>query len=361
MGIKKIFIVSSYSRTNSELASFCADAFRELGLDAEVFSFNPRRYSSLPGGRFFGRLEYRIAEERLFSRLREFSPGLVLAIKGDELLPGTVAAIRSRFRVPVADWWIDDPGLLGVSAGLSPAYDLFFTNDPDSVAAHAAAGCRFARFLTFACCPAVHHAVGLAGAEAEKYASDIAFVGRLTPYRVKVLEALKDFKLRIWTSPVVQEYLPERKLAVQKGIPADSPLRPLISGREAWGEELAKVYSAAKIVLNIHAHGRSDPNMRVFEATACGAFLLTEERRVLKDFFSPGRELACFRDPAELRTLARYYLDNDEERAAIAGRGRDRAYREHTYVHRMRELLSYCEEFSGKNMARPGVPGKGPA
>ncbi|MBI4351144.1 MAG: glycosyltransferase [Elusimicrobia bacterium] len=361
MGIKRIFIVRSYSRTNSEIASFCADAFRELGLGAEVFSFNPYRYSSLPGGRFFGRLEYRMAERSLFSRVREFSPDLVLVIKGDELLPGTVAGLRSRSRAPVANWWIDDPGLLDISSGLSPAYDLFFTNDPDSVAAHEAAGCRFARFLTFACSPAAHHAVRLTAEEAGKYAGDIVFVGLLTPYRVKVLEALKDFKLRIWASPVVREYLPEKRTVIQRDIPASSPLRPLLAGREAWGEELAKVYSGAKIVLNIHSHGKSDPNMRVFEATACGAFLLTEERRVLKDFFEPGRELVCYKDAAELKALALYYLENEKERAAIAGRGQGRAYREHTYVHRMRELLAYVEEFSGLNTTGAGARDGGSA
>lgn len=355
MSVKRIFIIASYSRTTSEIASFCARAFEELGFSAEVFSFNPYRYSSRLDRRIFGPLEYRLSEGKLLSRIRIFSPDLVLVIKGDELLPATVAVIRARFRVPVANWWIDDPGFIGVSSALSPAYDLFFTNDPDSVPAHRAAGCRFAKFLTFACSPAAHRQVELSGAEVGEYASDIAFVGRLMPHRVKVLEALKDLDLKIWTLPVVREYLPDKKLVTQKSVSRDSPLFPLIKGREVWEAELAKVYSSAKIVLNIHSHGKSDPNMRVFEVTSCGAFLLTEERRVLKNFFEPGKEVACFGNTDELREKVRYYLDNEGERVAIARRGQARAHREHTYVHRMRELLGYLEEFAKSERVSPGA------
>ena len=355
MSVKKILIVCSYSRTSSEIASFCERAFGELGLSAGVFFFHPYRYSSRLGRRIFGPLEYRIAKWKLLSGIRGFSPDLVLVVKGDELLPETVAEIRERFRIPVADWWIDDPGFIGVSSGLSPAYDIFFTNDPDSVPVHRSGGCRFARFLTFACSPAAHRAVELTKEEADRYGCDIIFVGLLTPDRVKTLEALKDFKLKIWSLPVVREYLPGTGEVTRKELSPDSPLYPLITGRELWGGELAKAYSAAKIVLNIHSHGKSDPNMRVVETTACGAFLLTEDRSGLKDVFDVGRELVCFRGLEELRERARYYLANESERKSIARQGQARAYRDHTYVHRMKELLGYVEEF-GKEGRAAGNP-----
>lgn len=356
MSVKKIFIVRSYSRASSETASFCARAFGELGLSARVFSFHPYRFSSHLGRRFFGPFEYSIAKWKLLSGIREFSPDLVLVMKGDELLPGTVADIRARFRVPVADWWIDDPGFIGVSSYLSPAYDLFLTNDPDSVPVHLSGGCRFARFFTFACSPAAHRRVELTKEEADRYGCDIIFVGLLTPGRVRALEALKDFKLRIWSLPVVREYHPGTGEVTRKNLTLDSPLYPLVTGRELWGEELVKAYSAAKIVLNVHAHGKSDPNMRVFEATGCGAFLLTEERSRLKDFFEVGRELVCFRDLAELRERVKYYLANESERKTIARLGQARAYRDHTYVRRMRELLGYVEESAKEGRTEWNLP-----
>lgn len=359
MSAKKILIICSYSRTTSEIASFCAQAFKELGLGTDVFFFHPYHYSAWLNRGLFGPLEYRIVKERLFFRIRKFSPDLVLVLKGDELLPGTVTEIRSRFRIPVANWWIDDPGLIAVSSGLSPAYDLFFTNDPDSVGVHAAGGCPFVRLLTFACSPAAHRAVKLTNEDSVKYACDIVFVGLLTPERVKVLEALRDFKLQIWSLPEVRSYLPEQNRVEQKIITADSPLYPMITGRQIWGKELVKAYSAAKIILNIHSHGKSDPNMRVFEATGCGGFLLTENRRDLKDFFDVGRELVCFKDVHEMKELARYYLENESERRAIAGQGQVRAYREHTYIHRMREMLGYFEEFGKKKEAVVKVSDRG--
>lgn len=108
---------------------------------------------------------------------------------------------------------------------------------------------------------------------------------------------------------------------------------------EAWNEDLIKIYNSAKIVLNIHSHGKSDLNMRVFEATACGALLLTEERRCLGDFFDINKEILTFKDKNELKKRVEYYLVHEEKRKEIALVGQKRVYLEHTYEHRVREII----------------------
>lgn len=339
MNIKKISIICPYSRTSSQLAALCARALEERGLAAEVLCFHPNHYTGRPGLRFLGSGEYWLAERMLLSRLRAAGPDLVLVIKGSELLPDTVKRIRDVCRAPVVNWWTDDPCLLGVSSRISPAYDVFFTNDPDSVPEHIKAGCRRAEFMTFACDPSLHRRVELDAAERARYGSDIVFVGLLTPRRVEFLVPLAGPGLKIWSCPVVQEYLPATDSVRRTPLTPDSPLYACVTGREAWDEELVKIYSASKVVINVHAHGRSDPNIRVFEATGCGAFLLTESRRVLGDLFSVGKELACFSSPGELAETAFRYLEAETERERIAASGQARAYKDHTYYVRMGDML----------------------
>jgi spore maturation protein CgeB len=108
----------------------------------------------------------------------------------------------------------------------------------------------------------------------------------------------------------------------------------------AHGIEQTRVFNAAKIVVNTH-HEQDvrGVNLRTFEAAGCGAFQLVEWREDLARFFEPGREIVAFREIDELRDLARYYLAHDTERAAIAQRAQRRAHAEHTYGHRLREIL----------------------
>lgn len=337
----RTLIVHPPTRTSSQLAHLCAKGLSELGHKAELYLFQPHRYSSILGLKGLFRIEYLAAEAFLSKKIEDFRPELVLVIKGDEVSSDTVKMIRQKFSLPVANWWIDDPCLLSVSSALSPAYDVFFTNDPDSVPVHEAAGCRKSRFLTFACDPDLHRKAALGGAERAKYGSDLVFVGLLTPRRVEFLEALSGFDLKIWSNRFTREFLPERNVVVQRDIHKTSPIFGNILGREVWDEELIKIYSAAKVVLNIHAHGKSDPNIRVFEATGCGSFLLTENRRLLGDFFEPGYELDCFDSVKSLKELAGYYVRNAADREKIAAAGQKRAYKDHTYRIRMKEMLGF--------------------
>jgi spore maturation protein CgeB len=67
--------------------------------------------------------------------------------------------------------------------------------------------------------------------------------------------------------------------------------------------------------------------------------LLTDEGRNLSDLFEPGREIVTYRDSDDLADRIAYYLEHEEERAAIARAGQARTLAEHTYEHRMRELV----------------------
>jgi spore maturation protein CgeB len=114
---------------------------------------------------------------------------------------------------------------------------------------------------------------------------------------------------------------------------------------EAWGLDMYRILARTQIAINRHgdiAEGYAN-NMRLFEATGVGALLLTEAAANLRELFQPGREVITYSSVDELIDRARYFLENAEERIAIADAGQTRTLDEHTYGRRIPELVSMLE------------------
>lgn len=108
---------------------------------------------------------------------------------------------------------------------------------------------------------------------------------------------------------------------------------------EAWGLEMFSLLNRSKITINRHseAAGSNANNMRLFEATGCGALLITDYKDNLNELFEIGREVVAYRSPEECVALARYYLEHPAEAEAIAQAGQARTLRDHSYTARMRK------------------------
>lgn len=116
----------------------------------------------------------------------------------------------------------------------------------------------------------------------------------------------------------------------------DSILKQICRG-PAWGREMYDIYLNSKIVVNRHgevAEGFSN-NMRMFEATGCGALLLTEDSPNIRFYFEPDIECVTYKDADDLLAKVRFYLKNEARRAEIAESGRSRTLVEHTYDARL--------------------------
>jgi len=114
---------------------------------------------------------------------------------------------------------------------------------------------------------------------------------------------------------------------------------------EVWGTEVAKIYNASKICLNIHhPQSKQGLNMRTFEILGAGGFQIVDYKKVLESLFEIGEELVCYRSLEELKDLLHYYLDHPTERERIAERGHRRAWHEHTFEARMQSMLSCVEK-----------------
>ncbi len=171
-----------------------------------------------------------------------------------------------------------------------------------------ASGVETSHWLPLACDPELH------GRRQADLAFDIAFVGNVFPGR--------------------------RRELLQK---IQSKYPRMFVGQRFF-EEMARVYSASRIVFNCSL--RDDVNMRVFEGLCSGSLLVTNDlaENGLSQLFHDGQHLVTYRDEVELFSRLAYFLERPEERERIAAAGRAEVLAHHTYLHRMRELLRIVDE-----------------
>ena len=121
-------------------------------------------------------------------------------------------------------------------------------------------------------------------------------------------------------------------------LPTDSSLLKRHNG-EVWGKEMFTLLASSKITINRHidvAENNAN-NMRLFEATGCGALLITDYKDNLDDLFVIGKEIVAYRSADECAALINYYLVHSDEAEIIAKAGQERTLRDHTYALRMEQ------------------------
>ena len=99
-------------------------------------------------------------------------------------------------------------------------------------------------------------------------------------------------------------------------------------------------FSSSRFTLNLTradmvAAGWS-PSVRLFEASACGAAMLSDPWPGLEDFLAPGSEILLPSTPDEVATILRELPET--ERLAMGRRARERILAEHTARHRAEQF-----------------------
>lgn len=125
-----------------------------------------------------------------------------------------------------------------------------------------------------------------------------------------------------------------------------SPLLKECYRGEAWGLDMYEIYMQSKIVVNRHgevAKGCSN-NMRMFEATGCGALLATEESWNLQDYFQPN-EVLIYKESDDLMVNLDWMLTHPVELAERARLGFYRTMRDHTYDRVLIEASEVLENY----------------
>lgn len=116
---------------------------------------------------------------------------------------------------------------------------------------------------------------------------------------------------------------------------------------EAFGLDMYNILYNSKISLNRHSKISQNyaNNMRLYEATGCGAMLITDYKDNLNELFKIGGEIEIYHNADELIDKISFYLENESQRKKIAEAGQKRTLTEHNYLNRMRELLQIIEKY----------------
>ena len=211
-----------------------------------------------------------------------------------------------------------------------PVYDYIFSHSRKMVDFLQNLGYHKTSWLPFAWQP-----IDLAAEEipaVKQY--DLCFIGH--PWdlrRMNLINQLADFNIAL----VGSRWIKYLSLLNEK-------LHKKIITEESWQQEAAKIIHDTKIVINIsnsHYCGvESGVNLRIFETTALGGFLLTDYNTELDALFDVGSEIEAYRNQQELLDKINYYLTHEEKRQSIAASGQLRFLKDHTWHARIPAILA---------------------
>jgi spore maturation protein CgeB len=164
-----------------------------------------------------------------------------------------------------------------------------------------------------------------------------SFVGGITPNHTHTLPLLEN--LAINTAMTFYGY-------GASTLPDSSRVATRHKG-EVWGLDMYRILARSRLTLNRHIDISEcyANNMRMYEATGMGAMLLTDNKLNLNELFNIGSECVVYNSVGEAVELVRYYTDHPEEADAIARAGQARTLGEHTYRHRMQELIRLLQHY----------------
>lgn len=335
------------------IAGYCQNALKNFSHDITNFDFRQSRYLKSHAGlvikkyvkRIFPDVNRQIPFARSLERgkmnrcllkaAEEEKPDVLFVLMGETILPETLCKIR-KLGIITVNWFHDSvlhPMRRDFVQTVSPYYDYFFMIDSENVLNYIKISSRCLKTLPLACAPEVHKNMDLSDEEKQRYGSDICFIGTVKFKRGEILRYLADLDMGIWG--YWSEVIPALKNCYRK--------------QYVFGRESIKIYNASKIALDIHpSYGTGDKlfnvTPRVFEVPASGTFLLTNENPLLADLYKVGEEIVCYKDEKDLKDKIKYYLAHPEERKAIALKGQQRAYCDHTYQKRLERIISIIEK-----------------
>ena len=261
---------------------------------------------------------------RLERAIDDANPELVLVAGANMLDEDLVDRLRVRSRARWITWMPDDLRTVAAAALLARPYDHIYAIGTDVAAEVSERLGRTVDVLSVAADPSVYRPIRTR----DQYRANVVFAGSATPRRERLLAELAEFGLAIW-GPGWRR----------------TSLRDYCRGEVPSTDEYVKAYAGASVAVNIHhvaVEGdmpEAACNQRVFELAAMGAAQVVDDRGDLARSFDIGRELAVYHDAAGLKHAVRELLENPHEAERLGQAARARMLQDHTYMHRLRQLV----------------------
>lgn len=324
------------------------NAFEKNG--CEVVPFDLDKF--FPSGRnkgsngFFSKIFSRMIRMKNIRRFNaefvsfaiKLNPDLIFVLKGSEISPKSLAEIKRWCtslifqlnpddffppRYPANKWkWVIES---------IPLYDCVFTHKTYSLRRELMEkGANRVEYLPFGYDGEINKPAKLSDEEKKSYEADIVFIGSPEKERNLILEKIADagYDLKIYGNE-------------WEKVPGSENFKKCFVKKPVYGEEMAKVYAGAKIVIAFMRRGDRDlSNPRMFEVPACGAFMAVERTREVLRFFEENKEVVCFENFEELKPKLDFYLSREEERKKISTAALEKMRKENwTYEGRAKRVL----------------------
>jgi len=316
------------------ITEYIERAIEDLG--HELFVFDDRQHI-IPGRlrrriKFLNEFDLQLLNRLFISFALKVKPDIVLVTGGHRISAKAVRILKA-YHICTVLWTIDAPINFQSIINSAPFYHYIFCQGTEAIELLRNANILGADWLPMGCDPKYHRPVELSSKEQAEYGHDIVFVGSYYPNRAELFKTLADFDFGIW-GPGWDK--------LEKGSRLQSHIRAAHTSPAQW----AKIYSAGKIILATHYQDPKNlipvyqASPRIFEAMACGAFVISDSQPDVLSLFNNGEHLVRSCSTEDLIKNIKYYLEDPFEREKIAERGRQEALGKHTYVHRIKKLLS---------------------
>jgi spore maturation protein CgeB len=330
----KILLSGYHNPDFITITEYIEEAAQRLG--HEVIIFDDRRHL-IPGRvrcrfRRLNDLDLLLINRNFLSLAWRTRPQLVV-VTGGFRISGESIRLLKKEGIKTLLWTTDPPVHFEPVAESAPFYDVVCCQGTEAIDILKSKGVEDARWLPMACDPIYHRSTRMTQDEVRVFGSQVVFVGSYYFCREKLFKNLREFDFAIWGPGWGQ-------------LAQDPCFSGKVRGDKVPPEQWVKIYSACSIVLAPHfqdEHNRFPVHQispRVFEAMACGSFVLSDRQEDVLALFRDGEHLVTFEDGKDLIDKIRYFLRCPEERKRIAAAGRCEVLRNHTYTHRMQHLLS---------------------
>lgn len=209
-------------------------------------------------------------------------------------------------------------------------YDAFFTKDPYIVEFMRKKMKLNAYYLPEALNPRVHKPVDKDRIQLEKDINiDVVAFGTMYPYRSNIISELVKSGIDVALFGVPDRRFPKKEITEN------------FRNEYITGERKAEVLYGSKIVFNnFHYAEIQSANVKFFEINGIGGFQICDYKPILEEYTIIDVKKYTYNTLDEAIELIKYYLPRTEERHQLANEQMEYFHQNHTYEHRMNEMLS---------------------
>ena len=257
--------------------------------------------------------------KKIIKRIKACDYDIVWIDKGIVVFPETLTEIKKQSpNIKIVSYSPDNMALRHNQSQqyleCIPLYDYIITNKSYIIEEMKKLGAKNVTFVNNSYSEDFHRIYELSEAERNELGGDVGFIGFWEEERCKSILYLVDHgvRVKVFGDAKWNKY-------------ANYSPNLTIMGRFLGDEDYCKSLHAFRISLCFLRKMNFDKQTtRSVEIPACGGFMMAERTDEHLNLFKENKEAVYFSSNEELLEKCLYYLNNEEERAVIAQKGRDR-------------------------------------